>query len=65
MEAEQYSTQWCLIQGRNKERNKKLFRIQWKWKHNITKSMGHNESSGKRKTHSPECLQNEIGERIY
>jgi hypothetical protein len=27
--------------------------------------MGHNESSGKRKTHSPECLQKETGESIH
>ena len=33
--------------------------------HNIPKSMGHNESSAKRKTHSPECLQKENGESIH
>jgi hypothetical protein len=27
--------------------------------------MGHNEGSPKRKTHSPECLQKEIIERVY
>jgi hypothetical protein len=27
--------------------------------------MGHNESSPKRKTHSPECLQKETGEGAY
>jgi hypothetical protein len=27
--------------------------------------MGHNESSGKRKTHSSKCLQNETEKRAY
>jgi hypothetical protein len=30
----------------------------------LSKLMGHNESSSKRKTHSSECLQKGSGERI-
>lgn len=39
------STQWKLGQGRNY----RLFRIQWKWRYNRPKVMGHNESSVMRK----------------
>jgi hypothetical protein len=36
-----------------------------KMKPNIAKLMGHNESSTKKKTHSPECLQKDTRESIH
>lgn len=48
MGAQQLSTQSLLGQGRNKERNERLPRIQWKLMHNVPKFMGHNEGSSKR-----------------
>jgi len=36
-----------------------------KMRYNILKLIRHNESCAKRKTHSSECLQKEIGEGIH
>lgn len=41
MEIEQCSPESSVGQGRNKERNKILSKIQWKWPHNIPKLNGH------------------------
>jgi hypothetical protein len=39
-----------------------LSRIQCKWKPNISKLTGHNESSAKRKVHSSKCLHTNFEE---
>ena len=54
-----------LGQGRCKERNYRLSWIQWKWRHNIPKFMGHNGSSAKRKVHSTKCLHKKIKKFSY
>jgi hypothetical protein len=62
MDTEQFSNQWLLIQGWNKER---LSRIQWKPMHNIHQLMEHNKSSTKRKVHATKWLNKEIDEFPY
>jgi hypothetical protein len=46
------------------KRNERLPGIQWKWRHIISKLMGHNESSAKRKLHSTKCPGKEL-QRSY
>lgn len=65
MEIEKLSAQWPLGQRRNKERSQRRSRIQWQLRHNISKLMGHNENSVKRKLHSTECFHKEIGAISY
>ena len=48
-----------------KKEIKDFFKNLMKMKAQHTKTYGHNESSGKRKTHSSECLQKETGESIH
>lgn len=64
MEIKQCSLESSMGQGRNKERNQILPKIQWKWPYNIPKFMGHNESKVKRKIHSTECLHKGAGKKI-
>lgn len=45
-----------LGKGRNQAGNFKIPRIEWKWKHKGTESMGHNEGNSKKKVYSAECL---------
>ena len=40
-----------LVREHIKKETEDFFRIQWKWRHNISKFMGHNVSSAKKKTH--------------
>ena len=42
-------------------RNQRLSRIQWKWRHKVSKLMGHNQSSAQWKVHRSLSIQ-KIGE---
>ena len=60
MEAEQRSLNDDLVKGEIKKEINDL-----KWRYNIPKLTGHNESSAKRKTHSSKYLQKETGESLH
>lgn len=56
MERKQPSTEWKADQDRNQEGNWNVFRIEWKWKHNIPKAMRHNQDISKQQVQSIKCL---------
>ena len=56
METDQLSTEWKMDKDKNTERNVRLFKIERKWIHSITKLMVHNEHGPKRKVHGTKYL---------
>lgn len=50
--ADSITNKWKFDPNRNHEENFKLFTTEWKWKHSITKPVGHNKGAAKRQVHS-------------
>jgi hypothetical protein len=56
MEMQQHTAETPVGNLINKRGNKKVHRMQWKWKYNLSESVGHSKACTKGKVNSYKCL---------